>query len=234
MKKLFSFGLMLVFTSVYYNAFSQNKLLNEMTITPPSFHTEYYENLNMLLLASLEYPFSAKNDGLQGTEVIRFTITPAGEIRDIIVLNSACEDMDSEVIRVLQYTNGKWDPGTIDDEATTMVREISVVFTLHSIEDMLKTAQYYLKEANELMYFENKPEKALHYYCKAVSLFPNNKSVLIPRGYCLSQLGLTEEACRDWERVKFLANRYNTVACPESRTALASKTPENELIVIAK
>ncbi len=232
MKKLFSIGLLLVFISAYYNAFSQNKLLNEMTITPPSFRNEYYENLNVLLRASLEYPSSAIYDGFQGTEVIRFAISDAGEIEDFIVVNSVCEDIDSEVLRVLQNTNGKWDPGAIDGEPTTMVREISVVFALHSIQDMLETAQYYLKKANELMFIKNKPEKALYYYCKAASLFPNNESILIFRGYCFNQLGRTEEASNDWERVRFLANNYIKVASPESGTALTSNNFDRALIFI--
>lgn len=234
MKKLLSIKLMLIFASVCDDAFSQNELLNEMTIAPPSLHYKYCENLGALFHAYLEYPSGAINDGIQGTEVIRFAVSPAGEIEDLTVINSISEDIDEAVLRVLQITDGNWKPGSVDGKPATMVKEVSVVFVLHSYDNMLKTAKHYLDKANELLFIQERPEKALHYYCKAAALLPNNESVLMVQGYCLDQLGRTEEADRVRERVEFLSDSYNSVVFPESGKVLSGKNFDRILVVLAK
>ena len=132
----------------------------------------------------------SKKDGRQGTEVVCFTVSRFGTIEDIRVINSVSKEVDREVISALRETCGKWNPGTINGQITSMSKEIALPFVLVSYEDMVRTADACMKKANRLMYSENKPEKALKYYNMAYRLLPNESSVVSGRELCLQELGM--------------------------------------------
>ena len=234
MKKLLSFGFVLVILSGCHTASGQDQLLDELTITPPSFHNSHYDNLNALLGASIEYPAMARKCGIQGTELIRFAISPSGEIEDITVCNSVSREIDEAVISVLLFTNGKWQPGTIDGEPTTMVREVNIAFVLHSFETMVEKGKNYMLQANNLMYIREKPGRALHFYNKAATLFPNNTSVLLARSLCLEKLGRDAEAEKDNERLKLLAVKGNSITAPHNGAIALDDRLITDLVVMAK
>lgn len=196
MKKLLSIGLILGLISASNIAFGQIQKMDEMTITPPTLNNAEYNNLQDHLQASVKYPSSAYNDKLQGTEVIRFAVTSSGTIEDITVINSVSWEIDEEVIGALLSTNDKWNPGTIDGQPTTMVRELSMIFALKSYDDMLKAGQCYMQKGNKLLYNQNKPKRALQYFNKVQTLFPYETSVQLVRGSCLDQLGLSADAVK--------------------------------------
>ncbi len=214
MKKLLSLGFMLISFSACYTSFGQSKMLNELTITPPSFHNTSYENLYAQLSAVIEYPAESINKGLQGTEVIRFEVTASGEIEGLSVTNSVSPEIDKTVTRALQATSGSCDPCTIYGIPASMAREISITFALISYENMFNKAKQYMQHANYLMFKREKPEKALTVYNKLVTMFPNDESVLIGRGICLEKLGRTLEAQQDRERARIVADRKESVTLP--------------------
>lgn len=187
--------------------FAQNQELNEIKVTAPQFQTEVFKSVNDLLTNNVEYPAEAKNANLQGTEVVQFTVTPEGKIKDYNVINSVSSDFNNEVIRILEVTNGKWTAGTSNGNSVEMKIEISISFFLHSETDMVKTAKNYQQKGNNWMFQKNNPTKALKYYNRAIVLLPNEESLLAMRGLCNYKLGNDKEATKDWGRIKLLAKK---------------------------
>lgn len=193
MKKIHYLGILLLIASASYTTQGQVQMMNEISITPPTLNNADSDDLTEILQTSLEYPVNSLNRGLQGTEVIQFAISTTGKIEDITVINSVSEEIDKEVILAIQQTSGKWKPGTIDQEPSKMTRELSLLFAIYSLDDMLVTARTHLQKGNKLMFSKNKLERALRQYNKAYALFPNEESVLLARNLCLKALGHTTD-----------------------------------------
>ena len=206
MKNLVFLASMLI--SVF--TFAQNQDLNEIKVTAPSFQSNIFESVNDFLTNSVEYPEASKNAGLQGTEVIQFTVSNDGKISDFKVINSVSPEIDIEVIRSLEATNGKWKPGTTDGSPTAMPTEVSLVFFLHSPENLIETAKQYQQKGNTWMYVKNNPEKALKYYNRGIKLLPNEESLLAARILCKYKTGDEDGANKDLERLNILAKRNGT------------------------
>jgi TonB family protein len=234
MKKLYFLGFLLLIVSASYSANAQIQVLNEMSITPPTLQNEEYDNMIDFLENSIEYPVHSINRGQQGTEVIRFSVSDMGTIEDITVINSVSDEIDREVIAALQETNGKWNPGSIDGQPTTMERELALSFVLFSFDNMLNTAKNYLQKGNKLMYVEYKPEKAIKYYNMAYTLFPCESSVLLVRWLCLEKLGRLEDAKEVRERLEFLEQRNRSHKTPVGDEIIAFIEPITSSLFVKK
>ena len=208
MKKSVIFLAGMVITMI---AAGQNqRTVEEITNTPPEFSAfqtivqgKYFETIDNYLINTVEYPQEALNWGMQGTEVIKFVVTPSGEVTNFSVINSVCPEMDAEVIRVLQTTSGLWKPGSINGKTVAMEQEVNVAFKLHSSRDFLSMAKDYLKQGNKLL-MKGSTKKALGYYDKAVTLLPNEVALLAVRGMCRLQQGDADGAAADLKRLKLL------------------------------
>ena len=187
--------------------FAQNQKIDQIEVTAPKFQCELYNSVNEFLSANVEYPQKSKNAGFQGTEIIEFTVTTDGTIENFRVINSVSSDCDREVLHVLETTNGKWNAGKINGIPADMQNEISVVFFLHTAEDMIKAAKYYQEKGNCCLMEKNNPKKALKYFNRGIVLLPNEESLLALRGLCHWYLGNETQAFTDWERIKYLSQK---------------------------
>jgi len=169
--------------------------------------SESSETIYDYLKKYVEYPRVSKNCGLQGTEVVKFVITPMGEITGFSVINRVCPKIDAEVIRVLKTTNGKWTPGSVNGEIVAMEQEVSLSFLLHESNDFVKMAVSIQKKGNKLMFIKNNPKKALKFFDQAIVLLPYEESLLAARGLCKYQIGDEDGAISDWNRLNTLAER---------------------------
>lgn len=183
-------------------AFGQNQDLQEIKVTAPQFRSDLFQNINDFLLSGIEYPVESIKTRNEGTEVIQFVITPMGNITDIRVINSISEIIDLEMIRILEITAGMWIPGTANGEPVAMEKEISVVFKISQKSDFVTKAKCYLGLGNKMLFINNKPEKALKYFDKGISLLPNEETLLAVRGLCKYEMGDFEGAKNDWNRLK--------------------------------
>lgn len=197
-------------------SFAQNQKINEIEVVAPKFKSELYQSVNEYLSNNFEYPGETKNIGLQGTEVVQFIVTPNGDVKDYKIINSVSPDADRELIRVLEATNGKWEPGTTNGNPVNMKTEVSVAFFLHSAEDMVKKARNYQQKGNTWMFEKNNPEKAIKFYNRGIVLLPNEESLLAMRSLCYYQLGNEKEARHDWERINTLSETNNTTPTIEN------------------
>jgi TonB family protein len=216
MKKSVIFLTSMVITMI---AAGQNqRMVEEITVTPPKFSADqtliqgkYFKTIDDFLMNTVQYPQEAVNYGQQGTEVVKFVVTPSGEVTNFNVINSVCSGMDDEVIRMLQLTNGMWLPGLINGEPVAMAQEVSVVFKLHPSGDFVAMAKDYLKQGNKML-LKGNTRKALNFYDKAVTLLPMEEALLAVRGMCRFQLGDADGAAADCKRLKSLGyfnNQHN-------------------------
>ncbi|WP_167610071.1 energy transducer TonB [Maribellus sediminis] len=206
--------------------FGQNKTedpianVGEVQVSPPQFTG--INNVNNLLNESsdvlikaylaekITFPERAAVCKQEGTEVIKFLITPEGEVSDITIVNSVCPELDKEIVRVLQTTNGMWKPGLRNNNAATMPQEISMVYSSVDeangavMERFYEKAKYFLDKGNQKLYVKEKPSSALKFYNNGIKYLPNDESLLMARGLCLYALGDLDAARRDWSRIEQL------------------------------
>ena len=188
--------------------------------TPPQFtgienRASILETDNSLLvknylLNNLICPSKSAKCWKEGTEIVQFTVSPSGNVSNFKVITSVSSEIDHEFIRVLETTDGMWKPGYSNGEPTAMKNEVSMLFKVGDYDDSEivnyfteKASNYFTKGSLNLL-VKNKPEKALRLYSKAVLYRPNDKGLLLLRGMCSYELGDTESAQRDWDRIATL------------------------------
>ncbi len=165
------------------------------------------ESIQDYLTRNITYPELALSIAAEGVEVVMFTVTGKGELTDFQVINSVCESIDKEVIRVLKTTNGMWQPGIENNEPVTMQTEICAYFALGEVSS--KNCSVYftrkgislLRKANKKFVNKHKPKAALALYDRAMNYCPNNPTLLLFRGLCKHELDDVTGAQKDWERM---------------------------------
>lgn len=213
-------------------AFGQNQNLQEIKVTAPQFRSEFYQNLNDFLLSGIEFPVESLRAGNEGTEVIQFLVTQKGNVTDIMVINSVSEIIDAEITRILEITSGMWIPGTVNGEPVAMEKEISVVFKISEKSDFVAKAKYNLEFGNKLLFVRNRPEKALKYFDKSITLLPNEETLLAVRGLCKYEIGDNEGAKSDWNRLKILTEKNAAKSLIETAVNYTQLSGYHEMISI--
>lgn len=214
-------------------AFGQEQKLNEIKVTAPQFQSEFFHSANDFLEHSVEFPAKSKNAGLQGTEVIQFTVTTEGQITDFMVINSVSPEIDLEVIRILEVTSGKWTPGTVNGEPVAMTKEVSVDFKNNPATNFTELANNHLQKGNQALFVKNQPEKALKHFNRGINFLPNDETLLAVRGLCKYNLGDENGAKHDWDRLKVLAERNGTSTEIENLAIIPQNTREYEELLRA-
>jgi hypothetical protein len=161
--------------------------------------------MNNYLLKHVSCPESAAKCCKEGTEIVQFTVTASGDLKDFKVINSVCSELDNEIIRVLKTTNGNWTPGLEDGKPVPMTKEVAFMFGDHIsstiAEYFVKTGTVCYNKGSKNLLVKNKPKKALPYLNAGINYMPNDKAMLSLRGLCHFALGDEESARKDWERV---------------------------------
>lgn len=76
------------------------------------------------LIKNVRFPEDAKKADIQGTVVVRFSISEKGNVSDVTTIRSVFPSLDAEAIRVVESTDGMWIPGETDG------KKVAVKFTL--------------------------------------------------------------------------------------------------------
>ena len=198
-------ALIIAFVLITGIAFGQKFGVEDISVTAPKFQNEFYNSENEYFSQNAELPTEARAERIQGISLVRFTVTETGNLTDIKFVNSLSREIDEEVLRLLEATDGKWTPGKVNGEAVSMPSEISVAFVINSAEDMIRTAKNHMLKGNKLMYEKNNPSRAIKSYNQAASILPNEESILTARILCNYELNDLEIAERDFEHLKSLA-----------------------------
>ena len=78
---------------------------------------------------NLQYPDSAKLNGIQGKVVVRFYVTNEGNVTGHEVIRSVTPELDAEAMRVIK-TLTRFEPGYKDGKAVTVFYEVPISFVL--------------------------------------------------------------------------------------------------------
>jgi TonB family protein len=149
----------------------------------------------------VNYPEAARRNEEAGTSIVEFTVTEKGELLDFQVINPVSDEIDREMIRALNQTNGLWEPGRLNGAAVPMKKEVSLLFVPDERFDLEEAADKHLKEGSEALFAKDDPRQALFHLNEAVKLLPYNRDILSVRSLCKYEMGDKEGAREDWERV---------------------------------
>jgi TonB family protein len=207
-------------------------MLPEVVVTPPRFtgtedvltklQGEGIGYLKDYLISHIQYPENSLSWQEEGTEVVKFIVTPKGEVTDMSVINSVSPEIDKEVLRVLASTSGMWKPASNNGNPIAIEKEISIAFSAddpNPADRFVGLAKYNFIKGNKMLFLhkvdkktsnfynlviQKDNKKALYYFNNAVRYVPNDKGLLVSRGVCKYQLGDKAGACKDWKRIKAL------------------------------
>ena len=207
-------GLILIFLLISSMVFGQEA---KKEITPAKFlgvkngvylNSDNSEFIKDYLLKNVVYPDKAIQCCKEGTEVVKFTITSAGNIEDIRIENCVCCEIDDEVIRVLKQTNGLWVPEYREGKPVESEQELAMVFCNKSKSQITKhfvaRATVFFNEGNKNFFEKQNPGKALKLYERGLVYLPYDKGLLFMRGVSNYELGNEQAARVDWKKVSDL------------------------------
>ncbi len=201
-------------------------------VTPPKFiyvdedMNVQQGNIYTYIRDNFQYP-DMDSWYVSGTLVVRFTVTSEGGLEKFEVLNSVQDQVDEELMRVIETSEGMWKPGTNNGNSVDMQQE--VIFTVKAAAtkdqaddlDFNKIAAKNYVKGNVAFFNKDNPRRALNMYNEAIRYMPLDKSALMVRGLCYYELGKVEKAFADWERVRELGGS-------EIEGSLLSKYREKE------
>lgn len=79
---------------------------------------------------NVDYPYMAKNLGIEGTVMVQFVVTENGDIADIKVIKPLGAGCDEEAVRVIQLMP-KWNPGLLRDKPIKVRFTMPVTFNFN-------------------------------------------------------------------------------------------------------
>lgn len=79
--------------------------------------------------ANLNYPKKAQKDGISGRVIVRFVVSEAGNIEDVVVTKGIGGGCDEEAARVVREMP-KWSPGTQEGKPVKVYFNLPIVFNL--------------------------------------------------------------------------------------------------------
>ena len=217
MKRTFFYLLCMAISVITFGQEQKRHMLPEVEVTPPRFtgnedvfkkiQEDGFGYLKDYLLRNIQYPDNSVLAMEEGTEVVKFVITPTGEVTNLNVINSVSPEIDKEVLRVLKTTDGMWVPASNNGKPVAMDKEISIAFSTDELDPAKRfvgIAKACFTSGNKKLFIKKNSKKALNYYNLAIRYVPNDKSLLVTRGICKYELGDMAGACRDWNRIKAL------------------------------
>ena len=207
---------LILFTFIVFLASGQEvikaKILKDVEVSPPSFMGVKTSVLDMAKSTSIydyldkaiEYPKRSEDQLREGCVVIQFTVLENGKLDNFEVINSVTNDIDEEVIRVLESTDGMWNPGKNNGYSVAMEKEVAITFKIGE-SNHVKLAQKFYRRAIK-KFEQNKYRKTLRLLDHALVYQPYDKTVLLKRGQTKLLTGNMDGACQDWNRLKFLGS----------------------------
>ena len=95
----------------------------------PTFQGGDANDFSRWVNARLVYPEIAKENGIEGTVFLQFTIGTDGRMQDVKVVRSPDETLSKEALRVVS-SSPKWEPGRQRDRAVKVSYTFPVVYRL--------------------------------------------------------------------------------------------------------
>ena len=87
------------------------------------------DSLNAFIKQNLQYPKSAKEQGIEGIVNVKFFVDSDGSIKDAKIEHGVNEELDAEAIRIVNLMP-KWEPGRHGSRTISVLYELPIVFRL--------------------------------------------------------------------------------------------------------
>jgi periplasmic protein TonB len=84
------------------------------------------------MLKNLRYPESAIDQKIQGTVIVRFTITKEGKVEDAEIFKSVEFSLDREALQLIQNCPSDWEPAFFNDAKVDSYKKQPIVFRSQS------------------------------------------------------------------------------------------------------
>lgn len=141
----------------------------------------------------------------EGTEVVTFTVTETGKIKDIVFINSVSREIDDLFVAALKSTSGMWKPALKGGEYHECYPEVSFTFSHQTDnaaceEDFRNHAKEYFNKACGQMLLDHNLRKAERNFSAGLNYMPYDGSMLYLRGICRYERGNVKGAMDDWSR----------------------------------
>jgi TonB family protein len=121
---LFSLGL-----NLSASAQSQDKKVYVQVEQMPQF-ADGDQGLLKFLGQNIQYPKDAKEKSIEGVSVLSFVVNEDGSLSDIQIVRSLSSSIDSEAMRVIKLTNGKWKSGKMHGKDVPVKLTLPIRFAL--------------------------------------------------------------------------------------------------------
>lgn len=95
----------------------------------PSFQNQGLNGFMNYINKNLKYPKEAYVDNIQGTVLIHFTVSKAGRVSDVKLVNGVHPSVNKEAVRVIK-DSPIWFPGTIDNNPVDVQLSCPVTFVI--------------------------------------------------------------------------------------------------------
>ena len=112
---------------------ANSRLDNSKIYEKPDVMPEPQEGLGSFLAyigENINYPESARNEGIQGKVYIAFVVSKEGTIKEVSVEKGLGHGLDEEALRVVSSYQKKWNPGYIDGKAVNTKMVLPVMYAL--------------------------------------------------------------------------------------------------------
>ena len=87
------------------------------------------QKMLMHIYSSLRYPAVARENGVEGTSIVKFVVDKEGNVKDISVVRGLCKEIREEVQKVVE-SMPQWIPGEQDGKKADVIYTLPVRFKL--------------------------------------------------------------------------------------------------------
>jgi TonB family protein len=197
----------LVYIFFYFAFFSSKAQENILTIADsmPKFPGGTLAMARFMQM-KISVPAEVLENSNAAKTFVKFVVDSSGKVKDPqVIKSSGYKSFDAEAVRIISNMP-TWEPGINKGQKVNVFMTIPVsyknigVVAAQPVTEEHETAMKYWNEGHKLEQ-QNKFDKALERYEKALSVEPKNKFALFDRGKMLMALGDKKKACDIWNNM---------------------------------
>ncbi|MGD1891034.1 MAG: TonB family protein [Cyclobacteriaceae bacterium] len=225
----------------YYSVFTFFLLVTQLGLAQPDTLRAFPEHrvkggadaFYKLTQNTLRYPGDVHRDGIMGTAIVSFVLTPDGEITDIKIVNSLGQDIDALITSGVSRTKELWRPDSSQMNDYILYLPVIYIYndipfqqTVHQADFLLREIKllnfgetrshrvrvkiredHFLYERAITHFHDRKYKKAIPHLDELIRRDPFNKDYYMMRAFSRYQLGNKSDACLDYQKIRTLLHR---------------------------
>jgi len=161
-----------------------------------------FKGNNRFLDGFLRYNFIPPPEALRtkakGMAVLKFRVTPTGELEDIELTNKIGAGYDGEAVRLLKLTREDWKPGFLKNRNVADSITLRIYFYSDRKDD--SDWDYHFQRAQKY-YHRGKFDRGLAHINRALDFNPFRKEFILLKGRILEAKQNLQGACDCWKDI---------------------------------